>query len=516
MKTPNAAITALVCLCAGALMVPGQAPWHLWPLFFAGLSAFYYFLNQTKTKKSAFLYGWSFGFGYYAAGFWWIANALLVDGNEFRWVWPFAIAGLPALLAFYPALCALLVKRFYNLQTLPGFFGFVALMSAFEWLRGHLFTGFPWNLYGYIWSGWPAMMQSVSLGGAYFLTLLTVFWAALPGFLLLGTKQSKQKTALLITGLSLFALNAAYGYWRLGQNPTQYHQSVNVRLVQANISQEDKWNPAKTGENLRLMTKLSLAEEKQGKEDVTFIVWPETAISDNLLAHEKARALIKDALASYEGTVYLLTGIVRSDQDENGEVRYYNSLAALDRDLNVTALYNKSHLVPFGEYIPLEKILPLSPFVQMDGFTPGQGPIAFSAGSGPAFSPLVCYEVIFPGAITPKDRALRPAWIVNVTNDAWYGDSPGPRQHFEQARFRAIEEGLPVVRVANTGISGVIDPLGRTIYRAELSQMDGKTIKLPLPIESPTVFKNKGKLLFSLLLIALIVISRKHSASPDS
>jgi apolipoprotein N-acyltransferase len=497
MRSENFFIRPLLCLLAGALMVIAQAPWNIWPCMFAGFSLFYVLMAAHQSMFKAFFCGWCFGFGYFGAGLWWIANALLVDGNEFRWVWPLAIAGLPALLAFFPAITSLVVLRFKNMHTLDGFLLFGTAFAMAEWLRGHIFTGFPWNLYAYIWGESTVMMQIVSIGGSYFLTLLTVYWSIIPGFLFVWNAPARKKTLLFAIGLLIFAVNGIYGLARLHYNITEYVGDTRVRLVQANIAQEDKWDPEKKDANLQAMIDLSPDDSlQQSPHKLTFVIWPETAISDETLADPAARALISGVLSGYQGHVFLLTGIVRQ-----AEGKYFNSIAVIDNEAHIVSLYDKAHLVPFGEYIPFQDELRLPPFVQMEGFTSGSGPETLSPPIGPPFSPLVCYEIIFPGAVTSNER-LPPQWIVNVTNDSWYGDSPGPRQHFAQARFRAVEEGLPVVRVAGTGISGVISPLGRVVYKSELFEKVGRSVDLPAPLVRPTPYSLNGDTLFFALCAA--------------
>lgn len=300
----------------------------------------------------------------------------------------------------------------------------------------------------------------------------------------------------------LFITNLAYGYIRL-QTPTMSYEENVVRIVQPNIAQEEKWDPQKTIRNLETLVQLSQSEDAD-QADTTYIIWPETALSESLLQYPEIRQVIQAAFNGYQNDVYLLTGWLRRE-DKADKVHYFNGLAVLDRDLNPLALYDKSHLVPFGEYIPLQNILPLSPFVQMEGFTAGEGVTNISIGNGPAFSPLVCYEIIFPGAVKPSGK--KTGWLVNVTNDAWYGDSPGPYQHFAQSRFRAIEEGIPVVRAANTGISGVIGPLGRTVYQSALSRRDAQTLHLPKPLVQRTIYARTGDSLYFVMMIILSILT---------
>ena len=357
---------------------------------------------------------------------------------------------------------------------------------ASEWLRGHIFTGFPWNLYGYGWAHTLPMAQLAAIGGIYWLSLVTVLWAALPGFLAIWPQQKIRKAVLLALLVATMGGAWLYGSYRLKTHPTDISNDAIVRLVQPNIRQEDKWNPHKRGENLEKLLTLSVA----GRENSllpTIIVWPETAISDYLLIDDTARAAIRAVLSGYEKPVILLAGTMRHERGPTDGMKYFNSLVAYDSRLQPVAIYNKSHLVPFGEYIPLQKYIPLEPVVKFSGFEKGGGPQTLRIpGFNLSFSPLVCYEIIFPGAVTGGED--RPDVIVNVTNDAWYGDSSGPRQHFIQAQFRAIEEGIPVIRAANTGISGIIDPAGRIIRRYRLGESAESDINLPRKLADATLY----------------------------
>lgn len=488
-------------------MVLSMAPWGFWPAMIAGFGGFYFLMTKMKTRRAVFAAGWLFGFGYFSCGLWWIANALLVPGNPFSWVWPLAIAGLPAMLAFFPALAAYVAARFSDLKTIPGFLLFIALMGISEWLRGHVFTGFPWNLYGYAWNGWAAMMQNDAWAGPYMLTLLTVFWAALPGFLFSWGVSAKNRIVLAAAALLVFSLCAGFGYGRLAGAGNESQENVEVLIVQPDIPQEEKWDNAKAVDNLLTLSTLS-ASQKDAPGKTTIILWPETAILAGALTHPNALAILKPAFDSYSGPAWLLTGMLRSETNGGGE-RYFNSIAAVGRDIAVSAMYDKSHLVPFGEYIPLQKYIPLAPFVRFEGFTSGGGPQTLTLPGLPPVSPLVCYEIIFPGKAARRG-ADRPAFIFNATNDAWYGDSPGPRQHFMQARFRAIEEGLPVVRSANTGISGLIDPYGRPLLTIGIDSRGAERISLPKPLAHAPLYTVTGDWIFLAAVLTLIFPSRKR------
>ncbi len=502
-----AAVKVFLSFLAGACMVLALPPYNWWPCFFLGMSLFYIVVAHSTSGKTAFAYGWCFGFGYFVCGIGWIANALLVDGNDYAWAWPLAAAGLPALLALFTATASLLAVKYSDLKTLSGFALFLAAIMISEYLRGHILTGFPWNLYGYIWAETLPLAQLTSLAGIYGLSLLTLAGGAIAGFIVIWRHGLPAKGSLLGALLFLYGITYFWGHNRLQAHPTEIRNDLTIRLVQPNIAQEDKWNPDKLMANLGKLLELSTANDINNLMP-TLIVWPETALTPRLLQDEIAATAIKDMMRSYSQPVFLASGLLRSEhrQEENRRL-YYNSLALFDRRLQPVGMFDKAHLVPFGEYMPLQDWIPLRPVAQYTGFESGHGPATLSIPiqTAPTFSPLICYEVIFSGALTPRDD--RPEFIVNVTNDGWYGDSAGPPQHFAKTRFRAIEEGLPVVRSANTGISGVIDPLGRIIYQQPLLTAAGYNIILPNRLDNAPLNIHLKDRAFYIILAILCLLS---------
>lgn len=463
----------LLCLAAGALSALSMAPANLWPVLFISLPILYIALSHAQLKRIAFAQGWLFGFGYFVCSLSWIGNALLVDGNPYAWAWPLAVSGLPALLAFFTGFATLLIHRFCNLKHVSGFIGFVVLMFASEIARGHLFTGFPWNLFGYAWADMLEIVQIVSLGTVYLLSVLTIFWATTLGFIVLNEKKSSRIIVLALTIVS-FAGCFSYGDWRIRNTAVEYHDDVQIRLVQPNVKQSEKWRRDKMAEHFATLLQLS-ASTSEDTEKTTYIVWPETAIN-NWFTHDPGiMGSIRSMLYSHKGGASLITGALLSDPTDKS---YSNSIVMIERDGTVSNIYNKHHLVPFGEYIPFQKWIPLKPVVQFTGFKAGDGLRTLKTAEGLSYSPLVCYEILFPGR-SFSTESNRPDFIVNVTNDAWYGLSAGPHQHFTQAIFRAVETGIPVLRAANTGFTGVITPLGSMEYKTQLFQEDAHTYQLP-------------------------------------
>ena len=490
---------------AGSLMALTMAPTSWWPLLFPCLSLFFITLVGARTWRDAAFIGWAFGFGFFLFGLFWISNALLVPGNPFIWVWPLALVGLPMALALFTALSAWIIWRFADLKKWDGFAFFCAVMIAGEYARGHILTGFPWNLYGYAWAGTLPMAQIAALVGPYGLSLITLAWAALPGFLMVAKPERRIVIAASLSIIITMAALYGWGAMRLHTNPTQFAENAPIiRLIQPNIPQADKWDPEKTTLNLqKLIDGLTLNPPVTDRTVVA--VWPETAISTRLMSIPDVRLAIASSMKLMGSNPLLLTGILIREGNETPS--YGNSLVAFDPDLQVLARFDKAHLVPFGEYMPLQSILPITPLVQFSGFTPGPGPQTLTLpgfeSAVPPFSPLVCYEIIFPGAVT--DANHRPAWIVNVTNDGWYGNSPGPYQHLAQTMFRAIEEGLPIVRSANNGISAIIDPYGRILTRIPYDKPG--SVDVILPTKSPeTPFYVAWRYLPVIFLLILIIL----------
>ncbi|MFA5592189.1 MAG: apolipoprotein N-acyltransferase [Micavibrio sp.] len=487
---PGKIFFILLATMAGIISAFAMPPAAQIPALFIGLSALYALFTRTQNGPQAFAAGFFFGLGYFVTGLWWIGNALLVEGNEFAWVWPISVIGLPTLLSLFTGTFLAIARMSANPKSLGGFLAFAFFLTLSEWTRGTAFTGFPWNLYGYVWIDYLPMAQSAFLFGAYGLTLVTILWAASPAFLLCASSSIPRKLGVFAFTILTIAGLYAWGQMRLDQNPTRFDESTAILAVQPNIPQNMKWDPDAVQENFEKTLRLSSADASgavypAGAENL-FIVWPETAISPAVYYREENIRALQAMLGGYDALAvepYLVSGILRRlDGDNPADIRYGNSVGFFNAQAKALAFYNKTHLVPFGEFIPFQQWIPLKPVVAFKGFEPGDGAVTIGHQSLPAFSPLICYEVIFPDAVTAKDGS-RPRWLVNVTNDGWYGDSAGPHQHFAQSRLRAIEEGLPLIRSANTGISGIIDPYGRIIAKADIFTAAAIASPLPLPLD---------------------------------
>ena len=464
-----------VLFAAGAFAALAQAPFNqLWVLFIS-FPVLCLALERVR-GWAAFWRGWWFALGYFSAGLCWIAAALFVDIAQFWWALPLAVLGLPIVLAIFVGL-ALAAFSLFGAQGWRRVLLFAAAWAAAEWVRGHIFTGFPWLLVGYAWVETPAL-QLAAVGGAFALSFWAVLVASWPVLF--------PRYRLLFVLLLLLPLG--FGWWRVPEVATGGQL---LRIVQPNIEQTLKMSATSREEILRRL----LAQTATPAEGtIAAVIWPETAVPYILGNNPELREQIGAALPT--GAV-LLTGALRTE-----EGRYYNSLEALDGQGRILGHYDKAHLVPFGEYIPFREWLPFNPIASMADFSEGPGPQTLALAGLPPFSPLICYEVIFPGAVV--DAANRPSWLLNVTNDGWYGRSHGPYQHFAMSQVRAVEEGLPMVRAANTGVSGVADAYGRIMQSLPLGAAGVVDVALPPPLP-PTLYAVYGDILFfALLFMALL------------
>jgi apolipoprotein N-acyltransferase len=484
-------------------------PLDLTPLLFIAFPGLLWLDEGSNGLWASFRLGYAFGLGFFLTGLYWIAAALFVDIANFWWLVPVAAVGLPAAFAIYIGLMLLVTQlavRHLRLPAAARVFAFTVAWAIAEWLRGHAFTGLPWNLIGYAWSGgFPGailMLQSVAWVGIFGLSFVTVLAASIPSLLgtpsLLRISPGRRLAPALAAGL-LVTVPSLAGAIRLQATPAS-SSAVWLRLVQPSIPQTMKWQPAAAQRNLRLLLDLSSAPATR---KIAAVLWPEAATPFLLGRDARLRREI-GAIAADRG--YVITGAVRGNPPPAPIVQVWNSLEAVNGDGEIVARYDKAHLVPFGEYMPFRDVLPLEKITPGNlDYTAGPGPRTIELPGLPPFAPQICYEVIFPGAVVDEDH--RPAWMLNVTNDAWYGRTSGPYQHFAIARTRAVEEGLPLVRVANNGISGVIDPAGRVAARIDLNTVGYADLPLPAA-DSETLYARGGDWIFlALLLVGVLPVA---------
>lgn len=520
----------LLVFLAGAGGALGLAPFHM-PIFLVvALTVFVWALDGAHLRSEAghqvtgrsyrdvALTAWFFGFGYHLAGLYWIGFAFLVEAEAYAWMIPFVAVLMPGGLALFTALAAVLAARFWQ----AGFFRIVALavsLAFFEWVRGHIFTGFPWNLYGYAFGFSQSLMQNAAWIGGYGLTLLVVLIFAAPSVFSAPPLKSSRPWVWVLSLLIALVSMWGWGALRLGAASDAVVEDMRLRLVQPSVPQAEKWLPSNKRNVFDLYLELT---SETGFEDVTHIIWPESAVP-YILNREPLRLAEVGAMMGRDKT--LLTGAVRIQSDEQtGERLFFNSLhVAKVSDTGETELvstYDKTHLVPFGEYLPAANLLEAIGLKQLafgaGGYSSGRDLMTLDVPGAPNVVPLICYEVIFPGHVLPEQTDAQ--WIVNVTNDAWFGDTSGPRQHLAMAQFRAIETGLPIVRSANNGISAIIDANGRIRARLDLNARG--FLDADLPVRGPaTLYAATGDRVFAgvLLLLAGLTVGafyfRGHQVS---
>lgn len=505
-----------VAASAGAISVLAFAPVFAWPILFLSFGLLVWLLDGCHARHAtlrarltcASIAGFWFGFGYFLTGLYWVAEAFLVEPWRHGWLIPIVMTALPAGMALFYVGAAALAMLMWR----PGAARVLALAIGFfiaEYARGHVLTGLPWNLVGYGLTANDAMMQSASLFGVYALSLIAVLlfaslfalWA--PQGSNLANRTSNGLLALILM-LALLA-GILWGERRLALAEFA-STDIRLRIVQADIDQADKWRPENSEEIFADYLKLS--SSAPGLDGIKLVIWPETAVP--FLLASSSRALDEIAAILPNGTTLLVgSARVEDDIDVEGRLihsRIFNGLLAVNDSGTVIGSYDKIHLVPFGEYLPFQDFMEGLGVMQMTGvrggFSEGRGPRRLDVPGVPPFSPLICYEIIFPDAVT--DKSERPGWLLSVTNDAWFGTSAGPHQHFHQARLRAVEQGLPVVRAANTGISAIIDPYGRILAKIGLAEKGVLDGTLPRALPPTPLSRWESAIEISVLVLALL------------
>ena len=483
---------AALAVSGGALMALGQAPFSLPWLIFLGFPILCFLLKDAACLKRAAWIGICAGCGYFALSLFWIIEPFLVDVARHGWMAPFALIFMSAGLALFWMLAAMFAWKTPNRAI-----AFAAGLTLVEFARAHVLTGFPWAMVSYSWVETP-IMQLVSIIGSHGLTLITLGAAAL-----LSSLRPVQITA----GIAIIGASWIYGAQRLSVEPNTPQSETIIRLIQPNAAQREKWQPEMQQVFYQRQLEYTAAPAPQ-KPDL--ILWPEVAVP--FLMHD--RPDLQEQIAATAGPdANVILGIRRI----GAEGTWHNSLALLGTGGEILAEYDKHHLVPFGEYMPFAdffRSLGVSALAgqSLNGFSSGPGPQTISTAGIPAFTPLICYEAIFPGEIRAAER---PEWLLHLTNDAWFGKFSGPYQHLAQARIRAIEMGLPLARSANTGVSAMIDPYGRITASLALGQAGFIDATLPAPLP-PTLFARFGEwpsVLAALAIFGMCLFSTRRASA---
>lgn len=500
----------LLVFAAGALLALALPPLGWWPVIFISFPSALAIMRKGPARTgSAALTGFCFGFGYFAAALHWIGFAFLVDAKTYLWMMPFAVAGLAAFLALYWAL-AFAASHWLRRRGIPLIASLPLLLAMAEEARGYFFTGFPWAAPGLIADGMGGVLQLAGLIGMPGLTYWIILWGMLPVLLWRSGPILSARHGVAVLLLMLLPASWLWGNWRLARLPSETVPGVSLLLVQPNVSQDDKWR----SDNARAMFDQLIAMSAQSGEAgmASHIIWPESSVP--FLLDESSAGLGRIAEALQPGQTLIAGAIRREKGAAPASDRYFTSILKIDDVGRVEDSYDKWRLVPGGEFLPMAWALEPLGFRKVvslpESFSAGPGPASFDLGAAGRAGLLICYEAIFPYRLIENER--RPQWLINVTNDGWFGRSVGPYQHLAQARMRAVEQNLPIVRAANTGISAIIDGGGRYLARSSLGKAERLTG--PLPKAGPgTLFAAWGVLwalvaaLMAVIILAAVTLS---------
>lgn len=479
----------------GATAALGQAPWGLWYLTVVAMAVICWRVAGARDARRATWHALAAGFGHFALAMSWIVEPFLVEADIYGWMAPFALFFMALGGAMFWAVPAWLAAQFSH-DTSRRAVAFAGLIVLSDWLRGWLFTGLPWALTGHVWIATPAG-QTAATFGSIGLSLLTMLAAALPTAF---SRNKGWRSLLPGAALAVLLITTAFSAGLARQSrPLPADTGLHLRLVQPNATQALKWDPYYAEVFFRRLLDLSAVRDP-GKPAPDAVIWPETAV--NFLLDQSGGA--PQDIAAFAGAPVIL-GIQRSEDE-----RYFNSLTQFSAS-GVGPVYDKFHLVPFGEYTPWGDMmarLGVRAFAAQHGFgySSGTGPQVLRFDGLPPFQPLICYEAVFSRhLITGKDR---PQWLLQVTNDAWFGSLSGPWQHLAQARLRAIESGLPLMRAANTGVSAVIDARGgvRATLGLDLAGRIDAALPGALP---PTPWSRLGDWPAVLLALAMVLAAAR-------
>lgn len=511
--TPSRGVRLLfagLALAAGLGAAFAHPPWSIW-IGLLGYPLLMAISECTLTVRGAFGLGWLAGFAYFFVSCWWVAEAFLVNAEAHAWMAPLAASLLPAGLAIFWGGATAAYRRLAS-AGVERVFLFAALFIVFEWLRGHILSGLPWNPAGATWPAGSAPSQFAAWGGVYGLGLVTVL-AVSTLALLAGPGRRKVRAGYVAIGAFLVAGLFISGSLRLAEARVRLTPTV-VRIVQPDVGQEAKWDAAQFQAVVRRY--LNLTSGLSGaRPDI--VVWPEGALP--VTADEAFESWVGEGIdQALEPGQTLLAGFSRAEPREGGEPRYFNSLYVLHdtgQALEIAAIYDKHRLVPFGEYLPLGGLMTATGIRSLvhvpSDFSPGPRPAPIDVPGGPRVQPLICYESLYPGFTST--RGGRPGWIVNISNDAWFGRTSGPLQHLNLAAYRAIETGLPMVRSTPTGVSALIDPWGRTGERLDPGESGVVDVRLPREIELPLYAKTGDFLLLAVLVLLFALGLRPYMAA---
>ena len=471
------------------------APYYYFFFLFLSFPTFLFFLYNSKSVKEAFNIGWIFGFGYFLSGLHWIAKALSANNSSLQWLVPIAAIIIAAVIAIYIGLLGIILFKL-NRKKIPWIYvlQFNAIWTLIEILKSKLFTGFPLLELGYILSPNIYLIQSASIFGIYGLSFLVLCIANIPFLLfLLITSQYYRPTAILAVTFSILTIiNYTYGKNRINKAEI-FYKPTTIRIIQPSVPQSLLWNRKLRDVHLENIIKLNASKEL---ESGSVIVLPESAIPGYSIEDRDTTNVIKSIIPDRG---YIIVGGVKRYKN-----KVWNSLFVINKDGNILNSYDKFHLVPFGEYLPFRKFFPSIPKLTQGtlDFITGEKNNIFINDTFPIIRPLICYESFFSNEIIAKSK--RPELLINITNDAWYGDSAGAYQNADIARMRSVEYGIPMIRAANTGISFTSDGCGRILHSLRLNKPGIIDIKIIFPLAYPTFYSKNQNWIFYILSIFMI------------
>ena len=488
-------------LLFGSLLILALPPYYFYFVAALVFPLYFWLINKVENTKKICACGYWFGFGFFAAGFYWIGNALLIDVVRTGWLYPLTLFLNGAFFGIFSVLPAFggankkiksLTARMFVFAALWGF--------SVEWVRSWFFSGFPWNPLSSILLFDISVAQALGVFGTYGLSIITVLALIFPARFLFY--RNRKNFAVAAVMLFFFPLSLMmYGIRTIPLSRAK-GETVSVRLVQPSIPQTAEWGRERAEKELNQHIKLSHIPETEKTPD--FVIWGETALPFDITYDYEHGAKVKQIVPA---NGYLITGMLRREFNmDDGNYKLYNSLALIDDNAQVVDVYSKNHLVPFGEYIPFRKYLPdfIRPVTNMIGeFGKGEKYQIITPQGQEKFAPLICYEIIFSDNIVRKNNDLR--WMVLLTFDGWYGESSGPYQHLAAAQMRAIEEGINIVRSANSGVSAVISAYGEIVAQLALNERGAITADVPLDTAHKTLFGRYGNLMMWLTIVLLIL-----------
>lgn len=487
-------ISALLGVAATLALPPH---YQIWILVFS-LSGLMLLLSKAVNAKQAFALGYWFGFGFFAIGLSWVANALTLDIKSFWWLIPIALTASGAFFGLFVALPAFGSYFFKGIWA--KIIAFAVLWGISEWFRSFFFTGFPWNLLGSVLAFDHRLLQTVSIFGTYGLSILVIIAAMLPA----ATIKTKKKNIFIVavSEIILIAGIIGFGFYRANLLDDDEQTETKIRVVQPSIPQSMKWNFGELEQNFADYIAMS---QSKGFENVDAVIWGETASTFPLTLD---RAHFYQVLPAVPDDGFLITGSIDYYPDDNDRWLPVNAGIVMKHGKGIINTYAKSHLVPFGEYIPFRKFIPakLRPITKVIAdFKAGKGRRTIHTDKLPPFGILICYEVIFPHEVT--DVNDRPQWLINLTNDGWYGRSSGPYQHLVTAQLRAVEEGLTIVRAANSGISALISRSGKILASISLHKRGNLDFNLPKNLDTVTPYSKYGNLMLAMMAVFLLSVA---------